>query len=134
MPLEKPLRRNGIPQEKRGYALVCLWPRVRVQGERERERALRRCRLDVTQCGAPAQLWRRGCCSVVQGEERQCGRDPVVEERREREEGKRGGEVRRGELNRLPSFWRRAMDGGRGVWLDYYSFFFFKEIRKLPFQ
>lgn len=45
--------------------------------------------LDVTQCGAPAQLWRRGCCSGVRREERECGRERVVEESR-RGRGARG--------------------------------------------
>lgn len=132
MPPEKPLRRNGIPQEKRGYALVCLWARVRVRGERARER--------VRASLPPRCDSVRGSCSTVAPRVLQRsarGREAVREgpcgggEEREREEG------RRGELNRLPSFWRRAMGGGRGVWLNYYSFFFLfflKEIRKLPFQ
>lgn len=65
MPLEKPLRRtrDRLPQEA---VPVC----VCASGERVR--------LDVTQCGAPAQLRCRECCSGVRttgGGERAAGRD-----------------------------------------------------------
>lgn len=59
----------------------------------------------------------------------------MVEERREREEGKRGGEERRAEP--APEF-LEASDGWRKRGLAKLLFFFFlfflKEIRKLPFQ